>query len=151
MTDISRRLGEDKGRGRRVSKKVEKRLADLTGGRVVKGSGQGIGVHTRRMRRPGGWKSVAYVARKGDVQAYGDLALLESKETEGESIGVSREWCRKIVEEAIEQRRFPALVITFQSADPRGSEQRDWVAIPFPVFDDLVKHWIATGGKEMGS
>jgi len=146
MADLSNRLGG----GKPIHRKVEQRIANLSRGSLVRGSGKGISVATQqRIRRPGGGaaKGVACVVNKGDVRGYGNLVLFESKATESDSVRVTREWLEKISREAAEQRRIPALVVSFEGRTVNAVSERDWVCMPATVFNDLMELWIEKRGK----
>jgi len=84
--------------------------------------------------------SGALAGAKGDVKLDnpGYSFLVESKTTKGASIGLTREWCLKIYQEALEQNRHPAIAITF-TYDGGISEKRDrWVMVPEHIFSQLV-------------
>ena len=115
---LSRVNGRDSGHHGR---KAEGSLASRLKGTLQPGSG-------------------ALAGAKGDVKLDNPQHnfLMESKTTKGSSISLTREWCLKIYQEALEQNRVPALAFAF-TYDSGVSEKRDrWVAIPEHVFAQLV-------------
>ena len=96
-------------------KKQEKRVAELTGGELVPGSGAGS-------------------KNKGDSK--NKDFLFENKSTDKKSLRLERSWLVKITKEAAGEMREPALTIAFGEM-PVGTE-RDWVMIPITLFKDLT-------------
>lgn len=100
-------------------KQQEKRLARDFKGKVTPGSGNQD--HS-----------------KGDVKM--ELALLEAKSTEKNSISLKKEWLEKIDDEAVgEGLRIPALGITFTNVKP-GTE-KDWIILPKWAVQLMMNHY----------
>lgn len=97
---------------RNLWEKAEQFWADFfqAKGRRVSGSGN----------RPGHPGDVRYLEKI--ILIINSKALLESKQTSGESIRIEKTWLTKITEEATPQGRIPLLGLTIQ--DER------WICIP---------------------
>lgn len=64
--------------------------------------------------------------------------LIESKTTKGESLGLQRDWCYKIYQEALEQNRTPALAIAFTNDAGKSEKRERWVAVPEHIWKELI-------------
>ena len=99
-----------------------------------KREGQGAhGVRSeQRTAKRLGAKSVAYSGAKpcsrGDMEL-GEF-LIEAKSAKSGSIRLDLEWLLKIVQEARQQNRRPALALTFVTMDGRPRPNGRWVIIP---------------------
>lgn len=100
----------------------ENRVARVTGGRRVPGSG-----------------SSPYA--KGDVRL--SSFLVECKKTEKASISITHKWLEKITQEAEALGKEPALAIEIQGGDRDTRKvsvrDRDWVLIPARLFKKLTE------------
>ena len=78
--------------------------------------------------------SGAILGSKGDIKL--DRFLLDSKETNADTLGVSRTDIVKINREACGERKEPGLVLTWN----RMAEgcPKEWVMIPLEVFQKMV-------------
>ena len=113
--------GGDRGARTRRSKKSEEKLAARLGGRRLPGSGN----------KP--WSNHDKTTAQGDVGVPG--FHLEHKETEGESIGLKREWLHKVESGALRTMKDPGLVMKF--VRPVGEEDEEYVFLPLEVFERL--------------
>lgn len=85
-------------------------------------------------RQPG---SGNYIGRKGDVDVREpESLLLESKETEGQSLQLQMSWLRKITREARGVRKVGGLVIGFTRV--RGPTPSYWMCLPLDVCERLI-------------
>jgi hypothetical protein len=86
--------------------------------------------------------SGAMVGAKGDFAASKGLPFLyEAKSTTASSLPIKLEWLVKITEEAQAQAKLPALTFGFvlPTGRPRPNCSAEWVAIPLPVFQELLE------------
>jgi len=112
MKDIETRLGSKKSKKTQILEH-EQSLAKKLDGVAQPNSG-------------------ALAHRKGDVLL--DTFLLDSKETEGVEIRISKKDLTKVSREAREVNRRPGLVITFEN-----DHANEWVMIPLETFSELLK------------
>lgn len=108
------KLRSEKDRKTKVNKH-EQALADKLGG----------------FRQP---QSGAFEQAKGDIKV--DKFLLDSKETETNSILVTVKDLTKISREADGEGKFPGLVLTLRSGPATVS--KEWVLVPIDVFSELL-------------
>jgi len=110
-------LGSDKKRRDSVKAKANKHeqvLADKLGGR----------------RQP---MSGALPAHKGDIKL--DDWLLDSKQTDSNTILVTTKDLTKITEEATGEGKLPGLILTLKTPIQVSSE---WVLVPIDCFSNLI-------------
>jgi len=115
--------GGDRAARVRHSRKSEDKLAHRLDGRRLPGSGN----------KP--WSRYDKTTAKGDVGIKG--FHLEHKETGDESIGLKREWLRKVEEGALRVMKDPGLVMKF--VRPVGQEDEEYVILPIEVFERLLR------------
>jgi len=65
--------------------------------------------------------------------------LVECKQTIHASLSVKWEWLRKIMKEANEVQKEPALAIEIQGGVNDPMCDRQWIAVPLRVFERLTK------------
>lgn len=125
---MSRRIGPKWGDPNRKrsknSRKHEKRVAGLLGGKTTPASG--AVPFTRRELNP---DSVG-----GDIVTR-DF-LIEHKSTSRGSLSIKREWLEKVRRGADKKMLDAALVITY--TDGKGRPLEEWVAVPMDVFRRMV-------------
>ena len=112
--------GDPNNNRKRISKRQERRTAKKLGGKETIGSGN--------------------KGQKGDVWA-GDLEagqqiMVECKATEGKQITLKLAWLTKLVKEAFQAGREPALVLTFNAMDFGA---KDWAVIPLDRYQELLE------------
>lgn len=101
---------------KKKSKKQEQRIAKQIGGKPTPGSG-------------------AFDGHKGDVTH--DRFLIEAKRTDKQSLSVKKAWLDKIVAEAYQAGKNPALSI--QIGERTGCfDTEDWIMMPLSVFNKLI-------------
>ncbi len=110
------KLGAGKEHVKTAASKYEKKLAKELGGTPVVGSG-------------------AFDAHKADVRLPQFLA--ESKMTGKKSIVISSTILSKIVREAREENRYPAVIVTIE--DMPFGVAKCWTMIPTPVFASMLE------------
>jgi len=108
-------LGSQKTNKERINKHERSIAEQLPGGQAQPNSGAPPG-------------------KKGDVLL--EHFLLDSKETKGEHISVTRRDLTKINREAGEAGRVPGLVITLKTPPVVPSE---WVVLPLEVFAQMLE------------
>jgi len=99
----------------------ENRLASKLGGKRVSGSG-------------------ASMFSKADVRDIrsGDMEFLcEAKQTIHKSISIKWDWLKKISCEADDKQCFPLLSFEIQGGEDDPRAERDWIAMPVSVFNEL--------------
>lgn len=100
-----------------VGIKAEKRASTRFGAKVQPGSG-------------------ALQGAKGDFKS--ESILFESKATEAASLSVKKAWLDKIVKEARETNREPALVVQFVDIEGVPKTNGSWVLIPERLLKELL-------------
>lgn len=89
--------------------------------------------------RLGGYRqpnSGATEQHKGDIKL--DALVLDSKETETNSLILTVAEVVKICREAREQSREPGLILTFSKGPVTMA--KEWVAVPIDVFQTLLEN-----------
>lgn len=110
------------------SRQQEERLAEVTGGRRVPGSG-------------------ASLYARGDVKTA--EYLIEAKQTKHASLRVTWEWLAKITRQALAAGKRPALAIELRCQAPRDVlVENEWVAIPLGEWKRLQECARACAGGE---
>ena len=72
--------------------------------------------------------------------------LIEIKSTQKRSIRIESEWLEKLFDNAIFQRKLPALIVSIEGG--YVVQGREWVMIPRQTFDKLGLWEIKKPGKE---
>jgi hypothetical protein len=105
----------------RRSKKHEERVAGVLGG--------------KRLPRSGGlaWSRSDATTAGGDLKT--EVALVEHKRTENQSISLKKEWLHKVAAAAKRSNKDPAIVITFEE---KLQPPEDWILIPVEVYRRLL-------------
>jgi Holliday junction resolvase len=101
----------------------EDRIADRLGGKRVRGSGA----------------SIYSKADVRDVTVGEEGFLTECKTTKHGSMSVKWDWLTKITKEAMAVQKEPALAIEIRGGKECHVTDRDWIAIPVRVFEELIK------------
>jgi len=114
---MSAKLGRGPESVKAKANKTEAKLAERLGGKRQPASG-------------------AVAGHKGDVKL--EHFLLDSKETSGGSIMVSRADVVKITREATGENKQPALVFTFHTI--ADSTPREWVMLPLDTFAAMIEN-----------
>lgn len=96
-----------------------------------------IATEKKLAKRLGGFaqpNSGAFRQYKGDVSL--DDFLIDSKQTESNSISITRQMVIKITQEANESNKEPCLVLTFEKLVKTVANQ--WAVIPLAEFKKLL-------------
>jgi hypothetical protein len=117
VADVKSPLERRQGLIGEAGRKAEGHTAKRLGARLVRGSGSG--------------------RLKGDM--FTGTAHLEQKTTQRASFSIKLDWLLKITRTALEQAKFPALLVTFTSGDGMARTGGRWVMIPEDVFNEFLR------------